>query len=149
VGISDHAGHARQGGDFLGSTLGITAGHHDPGFRILAMDAADGGAGILVGGSSDGAGVENHDSGPSGFLGPLKSPFLELAFDGRAIGLGRAATEICDVESGHAAILTQPAGTLAGRDEKSPSPPRLACRWQTEFDLESGRREEGELSHRL
>ncbi len=70
------------------------------------MNTADGSAGVLVRGSGDGAGVQNHDLGASRRIGPLQSALGELAFNGGAIGLRGTTTKILDVETSHAYILT-------------------------------------------
>jgi len=61
VGVSHHPGYPGESGHFLRRTLGVAAGNHNPCIRVFAMDAADGGAGILIGGGSDGTGVEHNN----------------------------------------------------------------------------------------
>ena len=63
VRVPDHRGHTGQSGDFFRRALRVAAGDHDLGFGILAMNAAHGGAGVLIGGGSYRAGVEDDDSG--------------------------------------------------------------------------------------
>lgn len=92
-------GHAGQSGDFFRGALRVAAGDHDPCVGIFAMNAADGGAGVLISGSGYGAGVENNESGFRGLVGPLQAAFAELAFDGGAVGLGGSAAEIRHVVS--------------------------------------------------
>ena len=60
VGIADHEGDAGEGGNFFRRALGVTAGNDDARGGIGGMDFADGVAGLGIGRSSDGAGVE-HD----------------------------------------------------------------------------------------
>ena len=60
VRIADHLGYAGQGGDLLWSALRVAAGDHDLRIRIFAMNAADGGPGVLISGGSYGAGVEDN-----------------------------------------------------------------------------------------
>jgi hypothetical protein len=69
------------------------------------MGAADGGAGIMIGGSGDGAGIQDDNSGGGWIGGALKAALLELTLDGSAVGLGGAATEIFDVKAEHGTIL--------------------------------------------
>ena len=114
VRVADHLGHAGQGGDFFRGALRIAAGDHDLRLRIFAMNAAYGGAGILVGGGSYGAGVEHDESGRGGLVGALQAPFQQLAFDGGAVGLGGPAAEICYVESCHVLLAPAPVTSLPG-----------------------------------
>ena len=58
VRVADDLGHAGEGGDFFRGALRVAAGDDDLGFGIFAMNAADGGAGVLVGRGGDSAGVE-------------------------------------------------------------------------------------------
>ena len=74
VRIADDQADARKRRDFLGSALRITAGNQDLRIGILAMNAADGGAGILIGGRGYGAGVENDDLGFVGGVGSRSNP---------------------------------------------------------------------------
>ena len=62
VRIADHLGHAGKGGDFLRSALRIAAGDHDLRVGILPMNAADGGACVLIGRGRYRAGVEDDES---------------------------------------------------------------------------------------
>ena len=112
------------------------------------MNAADGGAGVLVGRGSHGAGVENHESGLRRLGGAFQAALPQLALDGRAVRLGGPAAEICHVESRHVSILTQPdAGrfdSLGARQESvsaARTPPPA-----DEIRLGIGKREEGELA---
>ena len=57
VGIADYAANSRQSSQFLGCALGVAPGDDDLAGGVVAMDAADGGARVLVGGGGDGAGV--------------------------------------------------------------------------------------------
>ena len=97
VRIADYLGDAGKRGDFFRGALRVAAGDHDLRIGILAMDAADGGAGILIGGGGDGAGIE-HDSSASVARRAFESPLFELALDSGAVGLGGAAAEILDVK---------------------------------------------------
>jgi hypothetical protein len=55
--VSYHAGHACESGYFDGRALGIAAGNYYLAGGVFAADAADGGAGVLLGGGGDGTGV--------------------------------------------------------------------------------------------
>jgi hypothetical protein len=100
VRIADHAGHAGQGRDFLGGTLSVASGNDNLGVGILALDTADGGAGILVGRRCYCTGIEN-DHVRVGGRGAGQSALLELALQGSAIRLGCTAAEIFYMEGGH------------------------------------------------
>ena len=106
VRVADYAGYSRQGCDFFGSALGVASRDDDLGVGILAVDAADGGAGIVIGGGGDGAGVEHDEFGAGDGGSAVESLLLELALDRGAVGLGGAASEILDVESSHGTSVT-------------------------------------------
>jgi len=106
VRIADDLGDAGDGGDFFGSALGVASRDDDLGVGILAVDAADGGAGIVIGGGGDGAGVEHDEFGAGDGGSAVESLLLELALDRGAVGLGGAASEILDVESSHGTSVT-------------------------------------------
>src|SRR5580658_499918 len=78
VRVADHAGHAGQGRDFLGGTLSVASGDDNLRVGILALDTADGGAGILVGRGRYGTGIED-DHVRAGGRGAVQSALLELA----------------------------------------------------------------------
>ena len=69
------------------------------------MNAADGGAGVLIGGGGYGAGVEDNDSGLGRLVCALQPSLLKLTLDGGAVRLGGAASEVFYVESRQASIL--------------------------------------------
>ena len=69
------------------------------------MDAADGGARVLIGRCGDGAGIQDDDFGLDGGGGALQPATEQLALDGGAIGLGRAASEVLDMISRHQGII--------------------------------------------
>ena len=105
VGISDHQADARQRRQFLGSALRVAAGHQDSRFGIFAMNAADGGTRVLIGGGGYGAGVQDNDFGFDGSGGALHAAIEQLALDGCAIRLGRAASEVLHMISRHEVII--------------------------------------------
>jgi len=106
VGVANDATDAGQGGDFRGSTLSVTSGDDDFSQRILALHAADGGAGILIGGMRNRAGVQDYEVGV-GRGGAGQAAGFELAFERGAVGLGGAASEIFDVVSAHGIMVAQ------------------------------------------
>ena len=64
------------------------------------MDAPNGCAGVLIGGGSHGASVQDDDFGLGGSFGTLQSAVAELALDGRAIRLSSTATKVLYIVSG-------------------------------------------------
>ena len=114
VRVADDDADPGQGREFFGGTLGIAPRHNDAGFRILALDPANGGAGILIGCGSHSARVQNHDRSLRGRGCAGKPALLELAFEGGAIRLRGAATEVFYVKSGHVTMLAQSAVNTGG-----------------------------------
>ena len=106
VRVADYLADAGQGGDFFWRTLRIAAGDYDLSLWVLTMDAADSGAGVLVGRGRYGAGVEDYQPCFRCFPGAFQSVFPQLALDGSAVRLGSTASEIRHVESRHISILT-------------------------------------------
>ena len=104
VGVADDFGHSRQCRDFLRRALRITSGDHDPAFGILAMNAANGSAGIAVGGGGHGARVQDDDFRLRDFFGTLKPAVAELVFQRGAICLGGPAAEILYVKRRHLSL---------------------------------------------
>src|SRR5260221_4896898 len=82
-------------------SLGVAAGDHNPGIRVFPMDPADSGAGILVGGGSDGAGVEHDNVRFEGRIGWGKALCRKLALQGGPVSLGGPATEVLHKKSRH------------------------------------------------
>ena len=57
--VADDGGYSGERGEFGGSALCVASCGDDAGLRVLAMGAADVGAGFAVGLSGDAAGVDN------------------------------------------------------------------------------------------
>ena len=57
VRVPNHLADAGQGSDFFWRALRVTSGDYDLGFWVLAMDAANCGASVLIGGGRYGAGA--------------------------------------------------------------------------------------------
>src|SRR5690349_16170382 len=100
VGVADNEIDSRQSGDFFRGALRVTSCDNDSGFRILAADSADRGAGVLIGARSHGAGVEDYDGSVRRTGGARESALFELPFEGGAIGLSGSAAEVFYKESG-------------------------------------------------
>jgi hypothetical protein len=75
------------------------------------MRAADGVANVLIGRSSDRAGVEDYQIGLAALSGGFQPGGGEKRFQGCAIGLGRAATEVLNEEFPHVSSII---GALRG-----------------------------------
>jgi hypothetical protein len=106
VRVPNHLADAGQGSDFFWRALRVTSGDYDLGFWVLAMDAANCGASVLIGGGRYGAGVKDNESSFGGFSSASQTALPQLAFDGSAVGLGSATSKIRLVESCHVSILT-------------------------------------------
>jgi len=105
MGIADYPVNAGQGGEFLGSALGVASRHQDAAGRILAMEAANGGARVAVGRRGYGAGIKDDNIGELR-AGANHSLGAQLAIYNRAIGLGGPASEVLNVKAGHGDIIT-------------------------------------------
>ena len=103
--VADDLAHAGQSRDFFRRALGVAAGDYDPGFGVLAMNAADGGTCVLVGRGGHGAGIKNYKSRLRRFAGTFQAALPQLAFDGSTVRLGGPAAEIHHVESCHVSIV--------------------------------------------
>jgi hypothetical protein len=105
VGISSHFADTGQGGNFFRRTLCVASCNDDLAKGVLAVNAPDGCAGVLIGGGSYGAGVQDNDLGLGRSFGAFQSAVAELAFDRGAIGLGSAAAKVLYIESAHRTIV--------------------------------------------
>ena len=63
VAVADDGVDFGKSGEFLGGTLGITAGDDDARVRVLAVNAAEVCAGLAVGFGGDAAGIYNDNIG--------------------------------------------------------------------------------------
>ncbi len=105
VRITHDEAHAGQRGQFFRSALRIATRDQDFRPGILAMNAADGGASILIGGGRDATCVKDDDFGLHHSTGALQAAVEQLALDSRAVGLGRAAPEILHMIGRHKTII--------------------------------------------
>ncbi len=105
VRIPHNTSNTGQRSDFFRSTLSVASSNDDFGVWILASHAPNRGARILVGSGGDCTRVQNNHVGLRCGRGAGQTTFLELAFEGSAIGLGRTATEILDVIAGHGTMV--------------------------------------------
>src|SRR5258708_38895393 len=101
VGVADDEADAGQRRDFFRSALCVASGHYDSCFRILAANAADRGARILVRAGGHGAGIHHDYGGLRRSRGACDTVLLELAFEGGAVSLSGAAAKVLYIVSGH------------------------------------------------
>lgn len=112
VGVSYNDTYARNRGYLLGRPLRIAAGHHDLRGRIDAMDPADSGSCVLIGGRRHRTCVKDDDVSVVCGVRSRESPLEQLPFDRRAVCLRRAASEILNVVSRHCRIIRVNNGAL-------------------------------------
>jgi hypothetical protein len=101
VRVADDLGHAWDYGNFIRSALRVAASDHDLTFRILTMDAADGGARVLIGGSCDGASVKHDNLSLRGGASTSEAALTKLTLNGSAVGLGGPAAKVLYIETAH------------------------------------------------
>jgi hypothetical protein len=65
------------------------------------VQLSDGVASLGIGGSRDGAGVDDYDVGGGGRGSERTTAIEQLALEGSAIGVRGTATELLDVEARH------------------------------------------------
>jgi len=94
VRVSDYQAHTRNCRQFSRRALRVAARYQYLRPRIFAVNTADRGPRVLIGRSGYRAGVEDDDFGFARAIGAQQSALEQLALDGRAVGLGRAASEI-------------------------------------------------------
>jgi hypothetical protein len=101
VGIANDPGYAGESGEIFRGALGVTAGDNEASAGILRVDFTDSVAGLSIGGRGDGASVyDNEVSGGCFGRGNIAAR-EQLAFEGGAVGVGGAATELLNVKSRH------------------------------------------------
>jgi CheY-like chemotaxis protein len=113
VRITDNVGYSRQRRQFFGSALRIATGDDDSSQGVLAVNSANGSAGILVCRGRDRASIQNNDFRVRGRRRAFQSAFFELPLNASAIGLGRAATKILYVKTCHGTIVAAQTGPKA------------------------------------
>src|SRR5271157_2512836 len=132
VGIPDNKRDSRENRKLFGGALRVAAGDDDARGGIGGVKFADGLARLGVRGSGDGTGVQNDDVGPVSVAGEMAALFAQLALDGGAIGLRRAAAKLFDVKRGH----DRETGEFYLTTERSPGEgrpaPRGGNRWARE-----------------
>ena len=106
MGISDYSCDAGQSCNFLRRSLCVTPGHYDLAGGIGALNSANSGARVLVGGGGYGTGIQHDNVGfvQSGCC--FQSALEELALYSGAIGLCRSTAKILYVKTCHSHIVT-------------------------------------------
>ena len=119
VGIADHHANTGQRRQLSGRALCVAACHQNPCRRILTMDAANGGARVLVCRCGHGAGIQDYNFGRVGIARAFQAAIEQLALNRGAIGLRRATAEILHVIRRHQLIiLTVTAGALRAKSKQ-------------------------------
>src|SRR5712672_3278024 len=127
VGIADDPGDAGECGKFFGGALGVAAGDNETDGGVGGMKLSNGVARLGIGGSRDGAGVEDDDVSGGGRGGGGAATVKQLALEGGAIGLSGAAAELFDEESGHLRLQQQFEKDFTQSSRSTPRPcPRAA-----------------------
>src|SRR5690349_14626636 len=85
VGVSHDVGDAGEGGELFGGALGVAAGDDDAGSRVVSMKLTDGVASLGIGGSGNGASIQDHHVRRSWGASRGAATVEELAFDGGAV----------------------------------------------------------------
>lgn len=99
--VADDVGYAGKSGKLFGGALGVATGDNEASCGVLRVKLADGVASLGIGSGGYGTRVEN-DEGSGERVGSRGATEVEkLAFEGGAIGLSGAATELLDEEGGH------------------------------------------------
>ena len=89
----------------MGSALGIASRDHDLRAWILALDAANGSARILVRSIGDRTRIQNDQVGLAGGRGTGQAALSQLTLQGGAIRLSGAAAEVFYVVTGHLSMV--------------------------------------------
>lgn len=97
VAVADDSVDFGEGGEFLGSTLGVATRNDDASIWILAAHAADESAGLAVGLRSYAAGIYNNDMGSGRLPGGLETAPAQIGGDGLSVGAAGAAAEVFNV----------------------------------------------------
>ena len=85
----------------------VTAGDDDLCLWILVVNAANGGASVLVSRGGDGTSIEDDDFGLCGGIGARQTPITELTFEGSTVGLGGTAPEVLHIKRRHENYYTE------------------------------------------
>src|SRR5260370_26171222 len=88
VGIADDPGNAGERGQLFGSALGVATGDDDADGGVGGVKLTNRVAGLGIGGSRDGAGVDDDDVGDGGRGGGGGGTGREQAAGGSAVGVG-------------------------------------------------------------
>ena len=114
VGISHDPGYAFQRGNFLRRSLRVASRDQNFCQRIFAPYAPDGRTRILVGGSGDGAGIQDNQFcliRGSGLIQPFRG---KLLLYGGAIRLRGAAAKVLHKKTGHSNIIAMQSSHSGG-----------------------------------
>jgi len=130
MGVAHDHIYARHGCEFFRGALRVAAGDYDSCSGILPADPADCGAGVLISACRDRAGIQDYDGRLCRSRSAREPLVLELTFDGGAVGLCGAASEVFNVVSGHIFILAQVSLRRSARCCESSLRLRISHFWQ-------------------
>ena len=103
--VSDDPSNPRQRCQLLRAALRVAAGDENLRSRVPPVNSADGLPQLGIGGSRNGAAIEDDHVGLPLILGRLKAALDEFLRDGSRIGLIGTASEMDRVKSRHHFIL--------------------------------------------
>lgn len=104
--VTNHPCDALKRSYFLRRALCVTASDHNPGLRLLTPHSADRGAGVLVGRSSDGTGIQNDNFRLLNRGNSVHAAIYELLLNRRTVCLTGAASKVFNVVTCHGAMIT-------------------------------------------
>ena len=105
VRISNDPGYTGDLADLLRRALCVTPRHQNLARRILAMDAAYGRAGILIGGSRNRTGIQDNKRSLALMARSLEAAHQQVALNGGAVSLGSATPKVFYKETTHQKII--------------------------------------------
>ena len=105
VGVADDLRDTRESGDLVRRTLRITSCNDDLCLRVFAMGTANGGTGVLVRRSGNGASIQDDNVRISTGGSARQTAFFELSLDCGAICLSGTTPKILYVISRHHTIV--------------------------------------------
>lgn len=116
--VADYMRNASQGRDLSRRALGITASNDDSAVGVAAANTANGGTGVLFGGSRNCTGIKDYVISLRGGRSAARSKLTKLLLYSCPIRLSGAATEIFYVKAGHAPILAYIPVPLRGAPDR-------------------------------
>jgi len=97
VAVADDGVDFGEGGQLLGSALGVAAGDDDAGVGVVAMDAAHESAGLAVGFRGDATGIYNDNIGCGRAVGRVQAAMAQVGGNGLTVRAAGAASKVFNV----------------------------------------------------